>query len=110
MPPITLEPSHIIHSWCRYTPSAEISSPPPQHAAATAPALRGPACSSQCPNTAAEDPRNTKNSVNIQPRSLIFQSQSVVTARAQMLISSPQAMGAVMPSACDNGSQNTLKP
>src|SRR3989338_1921987 len=110
MPPMTPDPSHISHNWCVYTPNAEISSPPPQQTAATAPALRGPACSSQCPKTAAEEPRNTKNSVYIHPKSLTFQSQFVATARAQNPISSEQASGWEMPNALDRGNQKTLKP
>ena len=61
MPPITPEPSHIIQNWCRWTPSAEITMPPHQHTAATTPALRGPARSSQPPQTAAAEPRKTKS-------------------------------------------------
>src|SRR5579884_2165141 len=94
-PPITPEPSHNSQIWCRYTPSAETKNPPPQQNAATTPALRGPSRSTQRPKTAADDPRNTKNSVNIQPRVLIFQS--------------PEA-GCVIPMARDSGSQNTLNP
>ena len=43
MPPITPQPSHSSHSWCRCTPSAPSRRPPDQHSAATTPALRGPA-------------------------------------------------------------------
>jgi hypothetical protein len=38
------------------------------------PAFRGPSRSTQAPNTAADDPRKTKNSVYIQPRVLTRQS------------------------------------
>src|SRR5881628_2307368 len=53
-------------------PRLEITRPPHQHSADTTPALRGPACSSQPPNSAVDSPRNTKNSVNIQPSIEIF--------------------------------------
>ena len=59
-------------------PKAPITRPPPQHSAATAPALRGPARSSQPPQIAAETPSTTKNSVYIQPMLATFQSQVVV--------------------------------
>src|SRR5271169_2301986 len=74
-PPITPEPSQSNQIWCVLTPIAEITRPPHQHIAATAPALRGPTRSSQPPQRAAEEPRNTKNSVYIQPSIEIFQSQ-----------------------------------
>src|SRR5256885_12011292 len=76
-------------------PAAEIMNPPPQQQAATTPALRGPSRSTHAPNSAADDPRNTKNSVYIQPRVLTFQSS---------------AAGAEMPMARPSGSQKTLKP
>ena len=84
--------------------------PPPQQNAATTPAFRGPACSSQRPHIAADEPRKTKNSVNIQPSMLIFQSQSVAKTRWRKLIVSGQATGWVRPMALLSGSQNTLKP
>jgi len=68
----------MIQSWWVTTPTAEISRPPHQHTAATTAALRGPTRSSQPPHSAADEPRKTKKRVNIQPRSLIFQSQLVV--------------------------------
>ena len=107
---MTPEPSQRSQIWWRCTPSAERRKPPPQQNAATTPALRGPACSSQRPKTAAEEPRKTKNSVYIQPSVLIFQSQCVVTARWRKLIVSGQATGWVMPMAWLSGSQKTLKP
>jgi hypothetical protein len=67
----------------------------PAEQAATTPALRGPSRSSHGPNTAADEPSITKNSVYIQPRVLIFQSSGA---------------GSVMPIARLSGSQNTLKP
>src|SRR6476659_1195290 len=73
-PPITPEPSHMSQSWWIWIPNAEISRPPHQHTAATTPALRGPARSSQPPQRAALDPRNTKNTVYIQPRLGLSQS------------------------------------
>src|SRR5262245_46905898 len=69
--------------------------PPLQQHAATTPALRGPSRSTHAPNTAAEDPRNTKKSVYIQPSVLTFQS-------AGLWWSSPIAWL--------SGSQNTLNP
>src|SRR5665213_800537 len=91
-------------------PQAENTRPPHQHSAATKPALRGPARSSQPPQMAAARPRNTKNSVNIQPSSLIFQSQVVANIRPKNDMSAGQATAVVIPMACDSGSQNTLKP
>ena len=107
---MTPEPSHRSQIWWRWTPIAEIRNPPPQQKAATTPAFRGPACSSQRPNTAAEEPRNTKNRVNIHPRVLIFQSQVVATIRWKKLMLSGQEIGAVIPTARLSGSQKTLKP
>ena len=83
--------------------------PPPQHRAATAPALRGPARSSQPPQMAAETPSTTKNSVYIQPMLATFQSQVVVNSSWTRDMSG-QAFGAVSPMARDSGSQNTEKP
>src|SRR5262245_10222280 len=110
MPPITPEPSHISHTWCQMMPSAEISRPPHQQHAATKPALRGPARSSQPPHTAAAAPRNTKYSVYIQPSSLIFQSQPVAKARAMNDMSVEHAIEDLPLIACESGSQKTLKP
>ena len=80
--------------------------PPPQQIAATKPALRGPARSSQPPQIAAETPNATKNSVNIHPMLATFQSQVVVNSSCTRDMSG-QALGAVSPIARDNGSQNT---
>src|SRR5450432_1011576 len=90
-------------------PNAPISSPPPQHSAATTPALRGPTRSSQPPQIAAETPSSTKNSVNIQPMLATRQSHVVVTSSSSSDMSA-QALGAVSPTARDSGNQNTLKP
>jgi hypothetical protein len=76
-------------------PSAEMKNPPLQQRAAATPVFLGPTRSTQGPNTAADDPRKTKNSVNIQPRVLIFQSPGA---------------GSVIPNARLNGSQKTLNP
>src|SRR5262245_55949838 len=84
--------------------------PPHQHTALTTPALRGPARSSQLPQIAAEQPRNTKKSVYIQPSVEIFQSQSVANSSPQNPTFAGQAMLCVMPSDLDSGSQNTEKP
>ncbi len=67
--------------WWRYTPSADMRNPPPQQNAATTPAFLGPSRSSQAPKRAADEPRNTKNRVNIHPSVLIFQSQLFWTSR-----------------------------
>src|SRR4051812_5277430 len=91
-------------------PNAEITKPPHQHTVATTPALRGPACSSQPPNSAAAPPRKRKNSVNIHPSMEIFQSHVVAKISAKKLMSFGQAMDSLMPIAFDNGSQNTEKP
>src|SRR5882672_6748536 len=110
MPPIKPEPSHSIHNWCMRTPAAEITSPPHQHSAATTPALRGPACSTQPRQRAADKPKNTKNKVYIQPRLEMRQSQEVVISSVTRLMSPGQARDCRMPSAFDSGSQNTEKP
>ena len=89
---------------------AESTRPPHQHRADTTPALRGPACSSQPPNSAALDPRSTKNSVYIHPRIGLSQSQVVVNSLSTQDTSAPQGTEAVMPIALVNGSQNTEKP
>src|SRR5581483_6427458 len=107
---MTPDPIHMSQIWWRYTPSAETRKPPPQQHAATAPAFRGPSRSSQAPNRAADDPRNTKNRVNIQPRVLIFQSQVVATSRSRKLMPSGQGTDRVIPTALLSGSQNTLNP
>ena len=83
--------------------------PPHQQQAATTPALRGPARSSQPPQIAAEEPSSTKKSVYIQPRSATRQSQLLVKSTVARLMPS-QATGWVMPSERDSGSQKTLKP
>ena len=72
-----------------------MKNPPPQQHAAITPDLRGPWRSAHAPKTAAEDPSVTKNSVNIHPRVLIFQSSGAER---------------VMPIAWLSGSQNTLNP
>src|SRR5690349_24634981 len=90
--------------------SAPISRPPHQQSAATTPALRGPARSSQPPHSAAAEPRNTKNSVYIQPSSLIFQSHVVVNSAFTIPEPSGQAIEVLPPSWRDSGSQKTLKP
>src|SRR5438105_15273372 len=99
-----------------------MTSPPHQHWAATRPALRGPARPSQPPQTAADEPRKTKNSVNIQPRSNCVQSQSVANSAwavmpslPEKVVASPgQAIGLGAPVAAatirPSGTQNTEKP
>jgi hypothetical protein len=49
------------------------------------------------PQIAAADPSTTKNNVNIQPRSAIFQSHVVVNNAVSNVELAPQATGAVMP-------------
>ena len=110
MPPITPEPSSISQNWCRWMPSADTSMPPHQQSIDTSPALRGPARSSQPPNTAADEPRKTKNRVYIQPSVDTRQSQPVANSSPRKPVPSGQACGALIPTAFDNGSQNTLKP
>ena len=104
------EPRIIIQNWCMYTPSAENNMPPPQHSADSTPTLRGPTCSSQPPQMAADSPKKTKNSVYIQPRVEICQSQLVVKSCAQKPTSGPHLMASLMPSALESGNQNTEKP
>src|SRR6059058_2103625 len=91
-------------------PRLDITRPPHQHSADTTPALRGPACSSQPPNSAVDSPRNTKNSVNIQPSIEIFQSQVVAVIWARKPMSAGQPIDSLMPTAFESGSQNTEKP
>src|ERR1044071_4621082 len=91
------------------TPTAEITSPTHQHSAAATPVLRGPERSSQPPNIAAAEPRNTKNSVYIHVTSLTRQSHAVVV-RASRRDMSLHTTEWLMPSERDSGSQNTLKP
>src|SRR5262245_28008244 len=112
MPPITPEPMIISQNWCVITPKAEITMPPHQHSALTRPALRGPARSSQPPQIAAAQPRNTKNSVYIQPSVATRQSHVVVNSSATKLTSAPHALAPVpaVANARDSGSQNTEKP
>src|ERR1700750_566822 len=109
MPPITPEPTTISQNWCIEMPSAEINMPPHQHSAATTPALRGPARSSQPPHTAAATPSTTKNSVYIQPRLAMRQSQVVVNSSPQRERSG-HVLVCVSPIERDSGNQNTLKP
>ncbi len=72
--------------------------------------MRGPACSSQPPNSAVARPRKTKNRVNIQPTIEIFQSQGVDVISAMKLMSAGQASDSLIPIAFESGSQNTEKP
>ena len=74
-------------------PTAPISRPPDQQSAATTPALRGPARSSQPPQTAAATPRKTMNRVNTQFRSATSQSQLVVNRAFRMPEPAGQATG-----------------
>src|ERR1700761_4632880 len=90
-------------------PIAPSTKPPHQHNAATTPALRGPARSSQPPQTAAAMPSTTKNSVYIQPRLATRQLQVVVNSSPTSEMSLHDA-GASPGIAFDSGSQNTLKP
>src|SRR4026208_256542 len=76
-------------------PSAPSARPPAQQKAATTPALRGPTRSSQPPQMAAEVPSNTKNRVNIQPRSNCLQLQLVVKSACSVPAAfSPNAVAA----------------
>src|ERR1043166_2702234 len=92
------------------TPIVEMTSPPHQQIADTTPALRGPARSSHPPHTAAARPRNTKNSVYVQPRYLIFQSHVVVNIWPMKPMSAGHATDEVMPMAFESGIQKTEKP
>src|SRR3954447_9013877 len=91
-------------------PIAEITRPPHQHSAETNAALRGPTRSSQPPQSAAAEPRNTKKSVYIQPSVDTFQSQVDANTDAMKLMSAGHSTGLVMPIAFESGNQNTLKP
>src|SRR5262249_35759538 len=110
MPPMTPEPSHRSQIWWRIPPPAAITRPPHQQIADTTPALRGPTLSSQPPMSAAAEPRKTKNSVYVQPNMEIFQSQEVAVITCVKVMSFGQATDVVIPTALDNGSQNTEKP
>src|SRR5262245_6343772 len=68
-------------------PSAEMKKLPPQHSAATTPALRGPSRSTKRPKMAAEEPSRTKNSEYMMLSLLIG-----------------------VPRDCESGSQKTLTP
>ncbi len=83
--------------------------PPAQHNAATKPALRGPARSSQPPNTAADRPSITMPMVKMINRLVTCQSQLVVK-RSPITDGLGQATDLSMPIARDSGSQNTLSP
>ena len=61
-----------------YTPSPATIKPPQNNTAAANIALRGPTLSTQRPNTAADNPRNTIARLKIQPRFEIDQSPGVV--------------------------------
>src|SRR6218665_1573770 len=108
IPPITPEPKTIIQNWCKYTPRAENNMPPHQHRADTTPTLRGPTRSSHPPQSEADDPSKTKNRMYIQPRVETFHSQVVVKSCAKRSCLS-HASEFLIPSALDNGSQNTEK-
>src|SRR3954454_6654859 len=110
MPPMIPEPSHISHSWWIMTPNAETTSPPHQQNVATTPALRGPARSSQPPQMAAAEPRNTKNRVYVHPSIFNFQSHGVVVACPMKRVSAGQPTDWVMPIALNNANQKTEKP
>ena len=84
--------------------------PPAQQQAATTPALRGPARSSQLPQMAADEPKITKNTVYIHTKVVTCQSQLVVKSWVKKLLSAAHLMDSLMPKALDNGSQNTEKP
>jgi hypothetical protein len=91
-------------------PNAENNMPPHQQQALTTPAFRGPACSSHPPHNAAEQPKNTKNRVYIHPKVDIFQSQSITVNSWKKPMSLPHGIAALIPTAFDNGNQNTEKP
>ena len=84
--------------------------PPHQQSVLTTPARRGPTCSSHPPHSAADEPKNTKNSVYIQPNVEIFQSQVVINSSLKKLTSAGQARLCLIPMAFDSGSQKTEKP
>src|SRR6476661_1884771 len=91
-------------------PSAPRRKPPPQQSAATKPALRGPTRSSQPPQSAAESPSTTMNSVNVMLSMLTDQSQVDVKSSPIQFVPAGHATGLSIPIAFDSGSQNTLKP
>src|SRR5512136_1112329 len=99
---MTPEPSHRIQSWWVMMPIAPSTSPPHQHKAATTPALRGPARSSQPPQIAADPPSTTKNSVYIQPMLATRQSHVVVNSSCTIVMSG-HALALLTPNARDSG-------
>src|SRR4051812_21582479 len=86
--------------------------PPHQQNAATTPALRGPARSSQPPQSAAAAPRNTKYMVYIHPSVEMCQSQLVANSSPKNPRSAAHCVAPVPARArlLDKGSQNTEKP
>src|SRR4051812_37347093 len=70
-----------------FTPNAEIRNPRPQQQAAATPLFLGPACSSQRPNTAADNPRNTMAMVKIQASCVCFQSAGADSVMPRTLVS-----------------------
>src|ERR1700743_492361 len=77
----------MIHSWCQWTPTAEIKNPPAKHSAETNMDLRGPTRSNQRPKRAAEEPRNTIAMEKIQPTSFKFQSPGADCVSPMSLVS-----------------------
>ncbi len=109
MPPSTPVPSHTIHNWCVFTPTAPSAMPPHQQTAATTPALRGPTRSSQPPQIAAAMPRNAMNSVNVKLTDGTDQLHVVVNRSVVQLASFGQDPSGVA-SSFVIGNQNTEKP
>ena len=83
--------------------------PPPQHSAAMLPALRGPACSSQPPQIAAEMPSMAMNISKMWVSLGTDQLQLVVKSSAMKLWEA-QAVALVAGSSRVIGSQNTENP
>jgi len=103
------QPSHSSHSWCMATPMPPRIMPPPQHSAAMKPALRGPARSSQLPQSAADTPRKKMNSVKVRLTDGTVQLQVVVNSSLIRLCDA-HAAASVPASSLVIGSQNTEKP
>src|ERR1700722_5627466 len=108
-PPRMPVPNQSSHSWCIDTPMPPIIMPPPQHNAAMNPALRGPACSSQRPHSAAEMPSTAMNNSKVCVTSGTVQLQVVETSMADRL-SALHAASSVPLSSLLIGSQNTENP
>ena len=89
--------------------NADNTSPPPQHNAEMKPALRGPACSSQPPQIAAEMPSTAMNISKTWVTEGTVQLQDVVKSSSTKLCAA-QALASAFGTSRVMGSQKTEKP